>query len=107
MKERSNDYIDPEKYIEADKVIAAPTMELNAYMNEVIAKYNLTYDKAYMMLAKLAAGFGHQVKLDIFNGTKDDEVEDLFHEHICNYFALFTFYELKLETERMKKETLN
>ena len=90
---------------ERDANIAADL--LRQKLNDLIARYQLSGAAALHMLARISAGYIHQLQLAYNQQGADVVVEEDFQQMLTAYLTSLDMSDVAGEVEKMEREKLN
>lgn len=81
--------------------------QLRLKLNALIAKHHLSGAAALHMLARLSAGYIHQLQRSYNQQGADVVVEEDFQQMLTAYLTSFDMCDVSGEIEKMKREEIN
>lgn len=96
-----------QELLEREKDSGPATEELRLSLNNIIKERNLDAFSAMSVLARLSAGYVHQMQMLYDDMGIDEIVEEIYHHIFTTFLTNYDMDKVAKEVETMKREELN
>ena len=96
-----------QELLEREKDYGPATEELRLSLNNIIKERNLDAFNAMTILARLSAGYVHQMQMLYDDMGIDEIVEEIYHHIFTTFLTNYDMERVAKEVETMKREELN
>ena len=96
-----------QELLEREKDYGPASEELRRCLNNIIKERNLDAFSVMTILARLSAGYVHQIQLLYDDMGIDEIVEEIYHHIFTTFLTNYDMERVAKEVDKMKNEELN